>query len=155
MNMKKIEPLVWHNEVRTVNSLLPFDKNPRKMTEVQMDQLKKSISKFNLAEVPCIDTDGVIVAGHMRTKALQLLNRGEESIDVRVPNRKLTEYEFKEYNVRSNKNVGIFDDELLAGLFDEQELRDIGFSDAELGMLDFEDDQNAKEDDVPEINDKP
>lgn len=146
-----MQKLKWHNEKRKVNDLIPFERNPRKMTEEQMDQLKKSIDKFDLAEVPCIDTDNILVAGHMRAKALQLLGRGDEEIDVRVPNRKLTEAEFKEYNVRSNKNTGMFDDELLAALFDEQELRDIGFSDLELGLITFDDDRDETEDDLPEI----
>lgn len=153
--MSKTIKLEWHNEKRKVNDLVPFEHNPRKMTEEQMEQLKKSIDQFNLAEVPCIDTDNILVAGHMRTKALQLLGRGEEEIDVRVPNRKLTEKEFKDYNVRSNKNTGMFDDELLASLFDEQELRDIGFNDIELGLMTFEDDNNEKDDDVPELPKEP
>jgi len=44
----------------------------------------------------------------------------------------------------------MWDDELLASLFDEQELRDIGFSDIELGMFDFEDKKEVEQDDVPE-----
>jgi hypothetical protein len=34
------------------------------------------------------------------------LGRGDEFIDVRVPNRELTELEFKEYNIRSNVSIG-------------------------------------------------
>lgn len=130
-------PLMWHNETRKVNELVLFDKNPRKMTEEQIAHLTESLQTFGLVEIPAIDTDGTIVAGHMRTNVLKALGRGEETIDVRVPNRKLTEQEFKEYNVRSNQNRGMWDFELLAGLFDEQELLRIGFSEKELDMVDF------------------
>lgn len=125
------------------------------MTEDQVKQLTKSIETFNLVEIPVIDLDGVLIAGHQRCKIMQLLGRGGETTDVRVPNRKLTDKEFKEYNVRSNKNTGEWDDELLAALFDEQELRDIGFSDLELGMFAFDDPNEADDDIVPELPDEP
>jgi hypothetical protein len=41
----------------------------------------------------------VIIAGHQRG-GFDGIRRGEEFIDVRVPNRELTELEFKEYNIR-------------------------------------------------------
>lgn len=144
-------PLVWHTEQRKIDDLVPFEQNPRKMTEDQVKQLTRSIEKFNLVELPAIDTDNVLVAGHQRMRIMQLLNRGSETIDVRVPNRKLTASEFKEYNVRSNKNTGMWDDELLAGLFSEQELRDIGFSELELGSLTFDLDNLNKEDNTPDV----
>lgn len=120
-----------------VNDLLPYDKNPRKMSEAQVKALTESLKKFGLVEIPAADTDNVLVAGHQRMRVMQLLGRGEEMIDVRVPNRKLTEDEFKEYNVRSNQNKGSFDFDLLAGLFDEKQLIDIGFTERELDMVEF------------------
>lgn len=147
--------LVWHNEKRMVNNLIPFDQNPRKMTEDQVKQLTTSLEKFGLVEIPAIDTDDVIVAGHQRMRIMQLIGLGDEEIDVRVPNRKLTPAEFKEYNVRSNKNVGMWDDDLLASLFDINELRDIGFSEVELGNLDFDTTEDVKDDILPEIPDVP
>lgn len=150
-----MEKLKWHTEERVINDLVPFDKNPRKMTEDQAKQLTRSLEKFNLVEIPAIDKDDVILAGHQRLKVMQLLGRGSEKIDVRVPNRKLTDDEFREYNVRSNKNTGMWDDELLASLFTEEELRDIGFTEAELGMLDFGlENKDEKEDEVPAIPDQ-
>lgn len=148
--MSKLK-LKWHTEQRIINDLIPFDQNPRKMTEDQAKQLTKSIEEFDIVEIPAIDTDNVLVAGHQRMRVMQLLGRGGETTDVRVPNRKLTPKEFKDYNVRSNKNVGMWDDELLAGLFDEQELRDLGFSDLELGLLDFNDPKEEDDDVVPDL----
>lgn len=100
--MNKLE-LIWHTEKRKVNDLIPHDKNPRSISEKQMNDLKKSLTKFNLAEIPAIDTDNKIIAGHQRIKALQLLGRGEEEIDVRVPNRKLTQKEYDQYVAISTK----------------------------------------------------
>jgi len=138
-----MEKLVWHNEKRKVNELIPFEKNPRKITPKQQEDLKKSLEKFNLVEIPAIDTDNKIIAGHQRLKILQILGRGEEEIDVRLPNRKLTDEEFEEYNIRSNKNTGEWDYNLLADL-DEDLLKLVGFEEQELEkhfLDDFDDDE--------------
>ncbi len=132
-----MDTLIWHTEKRKINELIPFAENPRKMTEAQVKALTDSINKFGLVEIPAIDTDGVLVAGHQRTKVMQMIGRGDEEIDVRVPNRKLTADEFKEYNVRSNQNRGMFDFDMLAGMFDEKALLDIGFTERELDMVEF------------------
>jgi DNA modification methylase len=138
------EKLSWHNEKRKVNDLIPNPENPRRMTEKQTDELRKSLEKFNLAEIPAINTDNKIVAGHMRVATLQLLGRGDESIDVRVPNRKLTEKEYKEYLLRSNQNRGDWDWDLLANNFDINELIGAGF-DEELSFM-FDDVMSLTED---------
>ena len=71
-----MDKLVWHNEKRKIDDLIPFEGNPRQMTEKQASDLKKSLEKFNLVEIPAIDTDNKIIAGHQRLKILQVLNRG-------------------------------------------------------------------------------
>lgn len=71
--------LVWHTEKRRVNDLIPQDNNPRKITDKQMSDLQKNLKRFNLVEIPAVDHNNKILAGHQRIKALQLLGRGEES----------------------------------------------------------------------------
>ena len=122
--MKKLE---WTTEKRKVNDLLPLDINPRKISEAKKQQLIKSIEKFNLAEIPAINKDNTIISGHQRIKALQLICRGEEMIDVRVPNRQLTRKEVKEYAIISNTHAGEFDFEILEVEFADVELAEIGF----------------------------
>jgi len=129
--MKKI---FWKTEKRIINDLLPFEGNARKMDEKQASDLKKSLEKFNLVEIPVINVDNTILAGHQRLKILQLLNRGNEEIDVRVPNRLLTPEEAKEYNLRSNKNTGSWDFDLLAN-FDEELLKTVGWEGEELDKI--------------------
>ena len=126
--MKKLK---WHTEKRIINQLIPYENNPRIMTEKQKADLQKSLEEFDLVEIPAIDTDNKIIAGHQRLKIMQMLGRGDEEIDVRIPNRKLTEDEFKRYNLRSNKNTGEWDWDLLAN-FDEELLIDVGFEIEEL-----------------------
>lgn len=131
--MKKIK-LEWRTERYRVNDLVPQEVNPRKITDKQMSDLTRSLKKFNLVEVPAIDLNGKILAGHQRIKALQILGRGEELIDVRIPNRRLTEQESKEYLIASNKLGGDWDFDLLKS-FDLDTLEFAGFDKIELGEL--------------------
>lgn len=121
--MKK---LTWTTEKRTINNLIPFEKNPRCINDLQLKNLKKSITRFNLVEIPAIDTDGTILAGHQRLKVMQLLGRGNEEIDVRIPNRKLTDTEREQYLLTSNAVTGDWDMQLLRE-FNVDLLADVGF----------------------------
>lgn len=125
---KKLE---WHTEQRKISALIPWEKNPRQMTEKQAKDLRISLERFNLISIPAIDTDNTIISGHQRMKIMQLLGRGDEIIDVRVPNRKLTEAEVEEANLRENKNVGEWDFDALAS-FDVDMLKGVGWLDEEL-----------------------
>ncbi len=126
---------MWKTVKRKVSNLLPYEKNPRKISEKQMKDLKRSLRKYNLAELPAINLDGVVVAGHQRIKALHLIGRGDEEIEVRIPNRQLTEEEFKDYLIVSNKSGGSWDFEGLAENFEMDALSLAGFEDDELGDI--------------------
>lgn len=120
------EQLWWQTEKREVDDLLPHKKSPRKISKDQMVNLKRSLEKFNLVEIPAIDLDGTIIAGHQRIKVLQALGRGKETIDVRVPNRKLTKEESERYLISSNSIHADWDFDLLKD-FDVAILVDLGF----------------------------
>lgn len=132
--MDKETKLLWTTIQRKVNDLVPQDINPRKMSDKQMSDLKRSLSKFNLVEIPAIDYDDRILAGHMRIKALKILGRGEELIDVRIPNRKLTEDEAKEYLLSSNVITGDWDFSLLKD-FSPEMLLEVGFNQNDLANI--------------------
>ena len=132
MNNSKLEPLEWHTEQRRIQDLVPWNKNPRRMTEKQASDLRTSLERLNLMSIPVIDADNTIISGHQHMKIMQALGRGEEVIDVRVPNRKLTDDELKEANLRENKNLGEWDFDLLAENFEPCELEMVGFSEEEL-----------------------
>ena len=123
-----MQKLKWTTERRKVNNLLPFEINPRKITDIKKQELIKSIEKFNLAEIPAINKDNTIISGHQRIKALQLIGRGEEIIDVRIPNRQLSKEELKEYNLLSNTHAGEWDYDIL----------ELEFSDISTGQFGFE-----------------
>jgi len=125
------QALSWHTEKRRVNDLVPYDRNPRQINDKQLEDLKKSLKKFNLVEIPAIDIGNRVIAGHQRLKVLQLLERGEERIEVRVPNRKLTKAEFEQYLLTSNAVSGDWDFDKLKS-FDIGLLLDIGFDETDL-----------------------
>jgi DNA modification methylase len=141
--------LIWHTETRLVDDLIPYEKNPRTLSDKQRRDLETSITKFNLVEIPAINTDNTVIAGHARLKIMKALGRGQEEIEVRVPNRQLTKSEFEEYLLRSNRNTGSWDYELLKS-FDTSFLLDIGFDDGDLSdiwddVLEIEDDEFNEE----------
>lgn len=122
-----LAPLEWYTVQRKVSELVPYEYNPRKISDLDKYRLKQSLEKFNLVEIPVIDIDNTLIGGHQRVIILFELGRGEEIIDVRIPNRKLTEEEFKEYNLRSNILNGEFDYEKISDFFSEINLTEIGF----------------------------
>jgi len=141
MDKHILAPLEWSTEKRQVKDLIPYEYNPRRLTEAKKEKLKASLEKFNLAEIPAINTDDKIVAGHQRVVVLMELGRGDEYIDVRVPNRTLTEEEFKTYNITSNIQTGEWDVDILNEIFGDIDLMALGLNVDEIVL---------PEDDIPE-----
>ena len=120
----------WNVESRKISDLIENPKNPRHLKKEQADDLKESIEKFGLCEPIVVNTDNFIIGGHQRIHTLKLL--GHEYVDVNIPERQLTEKEVEELTIRLNKNVGEWDDEILANEWDPNELCKWGFTEAEL-----------------------
>lgn len=114
-----MKALEWITVQRKVNDLLPLSINPRKISDSRLEELRQSIEKFNLADIPVINFDNTIISGHQRMKVMQLLGRGDEMIDVRFPNRKLSDAELRQYNVISNTHAGEWDFEAIEVDFPE------------------------------------
>ena len=140
--------IIWHTEKRKVKELIAWERNPREMTEKQAQDLKTSIEKFNLMSIPVINSDNLLISGHQRVNILKLLKRDDEEIDVRVPNRSLSDKEIEEANIRENKNLGQWDFDALAN-FDEELLKDVGFESKELDRI-FQLDSTPEDDSMPE-----
>ena len=130
--MKKLE---WTTEKIKVADLIELEFNPRKISEEKKKKLIESLEKFNLVEIPAVNTDMKIIGGNQRVKALIIAGRGDELIDVRVPNRKLSQKEVKEYNLISNSHAGEFDFDIIMSDFGDIDFEDIGF---DIGKIEFE-----------------
>jgi len=155
--MKK---LVWTTVQRKVKELVPLDYNPRTLNDTGRQKLAASLEKFNLVEIPVINTNNQLIAGNQRVELLMDLGRGEETIDVRMPNRALTQKELKEYNITSNTHVGIWDVEKLTAVFQEEidlvgmGIDMAGLADTKGSPLDQNFDGNNKEINVDDFEDK-
>lgn len=140
----------WHIEQRQVNELVPYHKNPRDITEQGLKDLNKSIDKFGLAEPIVINKEtNIIIGGHARWLTLKEQNIKE--CDCYVPNRKLSDKEVEELNIRLNKNIaGVFDFDILANEFELPDLLEWGFEEKELDINLWNDKTDEELDDAPE-----
>lgn len=129
---KKLE---WKIEKMKVKDMIPYDRNPRIMSKEMAEKLEESIEQDGLFELPIVDLDNTIVAGNQRYKVLMKMGKGEEEIDVIMPNRSLKNEEFLRICLRSNKIDGDWDYDMLANNFDVDYLSDIGFDKDK--MVDF------------------
>lgn len=154
--MPKTKPikLSWHTEQRRVCDLVPHPKNPRVMDESQAGSLDRSINTLGFIEIPVIDTNNRLLAGHKRTESMIRLGRKNETIDVRVPNRPLTEKEADQYLLISNAVHGSFDFSILR-TFPQDILLNIGFNMDDLNSIfdamEIEDDHWETEKEVKKI----
>lgn len=133
MNKQKLK---WVTVTRKVSDLLPNERNPRVMNSKQDEDLTKSINKFDLVEIPVIDLDGRIIAGHQRVRKLKEMGRGNEKIEVRIPNRKLSKKEYDQYLLISNRVRGDFDWDKLLEDYDVATLLESGFDNDLSNILD-------------------
>lgn len=129
--------LSWKTEKRLIKDLMLSDINPRKISKEQKEALQKSLEKFNLADIPVLNTDNTIISGNQRLQILYDLGKGNDEIDVRVPNRKLTDQELKEYMLIANTHAGVFDVELLEAHFEDVKI------DFEIPLV-FEEDKESR-----------
>tara|TARA_R110002126_G_scaffold281159_1_gene428854 strand:+ start:244 stop:786 length:543 start_codon:yes stop_codon:yes gene_type:complete len=122
----------WKIKEFEIALLCPFEKNPRFLTKDQYINLKKSLEKFGLTNKPLVTNDLNIISGHQRIKIMYEL--GYNSIECLVPSKKLTDKEIEELNIRMNKNSGEWDFDILANIWDEEELIEYGFTEKDLGL---------------------
>ena len=132
-----MENIKWKVETRKVSDLKPWKHNPRIITELGLDQLKKSIDEIGYAQFININHDNEILSGHARWLVLKDKDQ-EREIPVLIPYRKLTIEEQEAVIVRMNKNIaGEWDFEILANKFEIDRLKEFGFKEEELGFIDI------------------
>lgn len=135
-----MEKITWTIERKKVADLKAWEQNPRSISKASFEKLKNRIVERGFHDVIKIDTDGTILSGNQRKKALTELN--VEEVYCLIPDRALSEQERQSVALESNRNDGEWDWDLLTN-FDISLLSDIGFSAKELAAnfnLDVEDD---------------
>ncbi len=142
----KIKKLTWSTVKRRLGDLVPYTHNPRIASESFKSKLLKMIQKFGLVEIPAVDIDGKILAGHQRIAVLLALYGPEYEIEVRIPSRALTESERKTYILASNRLHADWDYDLLTQNFDIETMLNTGFENDDLSQI-FGDAFDVVEDD--------
>ena len=121
---------------RDIDSLIFAEYNPRQLTKDQHQHLKDSIQRFGLVDPILVnkhkDRKDIIIGGHQRVRVAKDLD-----ID-KVPciELSLTYEKQRELNVRLNKNSGEWDYDVLANMFEMEELQGWGFADKDFWFLD-------------------
>ena len=133
---------------REINSLIFAEYNPRQLTKDQYQNLKDSIQRFGLVDPIIVNSNptrkNIIVGGHQRVKVAK-----DMKIEyVPVLEVDLTYDKERELNIRLNANTGEWDTDVLANMFDMEELQDWGFDDIDLKMFDvkLDDKEQPKKD---------
>jgi hypothetical protein len=110
-------------ELKLIEELIPYARNPRTHSDAQVAQLAGSIKAFGFTNPVLIDSDGGIVAGHGRVMAARRLGLAHVPI-VRLEH--LTETQRRAYVIADNQqalNAG-WDEDLLG--LELKELKDAG-----------------------------
>ena len=135
-----------------IDSLVFAEYNPRQLTEDEYQQLKDSIERFGLVDPILVndnkDRKNVIIGGHQRIRVAKKLGIKEVPcvfFDLDI-------HREKELNIRLNKNTGSWDYDILADLFDLDDLIGWGFKEDQLVGFSAEDEFHGKinEDEIPE-----
>jgi hypothetical protein len=126
-------PITWTTEHLPLSTLVEWERNPVILSEHDAKEIEKSLRKFGLvlplvANAPLENGTRRLIDGHQRKTILiyAKLADGETLLDVRVPDRLLTEQECDELSIRLRRNTGEFDWDALAN-FEIPDLLSFGF----------------------------
>jgi len=145
---KNIENIIY----KDINSLISAEYNPRQLNKEQYNNIKDSLKRFGFVDPVIVnknkDRKNIIIGGHQRVKVAK---------DLKIDKVPCVELDLdidkeKELNIRLNKNVGEWDFDILADLFDIDELIEWGFKEEELVGFDIEEEKEGltDDDDIPE-----
>ena len=115
-----------------INDLIAAEYNPRQLTKDQYKHLSDSIKRFGLVDPIIVnknkDRKNIVVGGHQRIRVAKDLKIN----DIPCVEVDLDYDKERELNVRLNKNMGEFDYDVLANMFDMDELIDWGFEEKDI-----------------------
>ena len=135
-----------------IKDLIRAEYNPRKLSRIQEQDLRDSLTRFGLVDPVIVNTHpdrkNIIIGGHQRVKVWELMGNTE----VDCTELSLTLDREKELNIRLNKNTGSFDEDLLKEYFKYEELIEYGFTPDELFIQEEEvTDGKIGDDEIPEV----
>ena len=147
-------------EIADINTIKPYPNNPRKLSDIAIEKVAKSIKEFGFRQPIVVDKDKVIVVGHTRYRASKKL--GYKQVPITIAEN-LTKEQINAYRIADNRTneEAKWDDELLKTELKELDYKDFdlkmtGFDDKQINDLLFEEKQGLTDDDaVPDTPEEP
>ena len=147
-------------EIADINSIKPYENNPRKLSEKAVEKVAMSLKEYGFRQPIVVDKDRIIVAGHTRFRASKKLGLKQVPVSI-IDN--LTPEQINAYRIADNRTAeeSEWDNELLKMEIKELEDKDfkldlLGFNEDQLNDLLFEEKQGlTDEDEVPETPEEP
>lgn len=119
--------IIWYSNITKLKDIHDYKKNPKRIDKKRFAELVESIKQDGYHGRIKVDTFGTIIGGHQRKRALLVAGiKPNDTIEVLVPSRELTQEEFDRINIRDNLPYGEFDFDILANNFEPQQLIDWG-----------------------------
>ncbi len=124
-------------EMWSLDQIKPYEKNPR-INDDAVAAVAKSLETYGFRQAVVVDAEGVIIVGHTRWKAAELL--GLEKVPVHIA-RDLEPEAVRAYRIADNKTAELseWDFDLLP--IELQELGNVGY---DLGVLGFNQEELAQ-----------
>ena len=132
MKEKNTDKNMLQVELRDIDSIRPYEKNPR-INDKAVDAVAASLREFGFRQPIVVDADGVIIAGHTRWKAAKKLALAKIPVHVATD---LTPEQVKAYRITDNKSGELADWDLEILPIELAELKETGF---DMGVLAFGD----------------
>ena len=133
----------WVEKIVRLTDLVPYERNPRNISESQYDKLKSSIKEDGYHSRIKATHDLQVIGGHQRLRVLAEL--GYKEVPVLIPSQPVDFETFRRIVVRDNVTNGVFDIDVLACDYDLDELKLWGVDEA-LCLPPVEDEPEVAED---------
>ena len=130
----------WIERFVRVEELVPFEQNPRKISDADYKKLIESLTQDGYHQRIIATHNLRVIGGHQRIKALKEL--GVKEITVLVPDVEISDAQFKRIMVRDNLSFGQWEMQSLGELLPFGELLELGITGAKPKAT-------ANDDDVP------
>jgi DNA modification methylase len=122
-------------EIVDINTIKPYENNPRKLKDSAIEKVAKSIKEFGFRQPIVVDKEKIIVVGHTRYRASKKL--GLTAVPITIADN-LTPEQINAYRIADNRTneEAEWDIELL-----KTELKDLQLKDFDLDLTAFDEDE--------------
>lgn len=143
----------WNEKTVNVSALKPFERNPRKISARDLDELKKRISEDGYHQRILATNDFRIIGGHQRIRVLKEL--GITQIQILVPDVELPDDIFRRILIKDNIGLGEFDLDILREDYAAELLLDFGMPQEIMRQLERATQGLTDPDSVPDVPSDP